>query len=55
VEGSVATNGSLLLACDRAIRSQAHKDADVGRGKLEAQLPENVRPLRVPGAAQDRD
>jgi hypothetical protein len=53
VKDFVATNDPLLLAYDRAIRSQVDQHGDIDRSKLEGQLREEMRPLSVPDAVQD--
>jgi len=49
----VATNDPLLLAYDRAIRSQVDQYGNIDRSKLEGQLREEMRPLSVPDAMKD--
>jgi hypothetical protein len=49
----VATNDPLLLAYDRAIRSQVDQYGNIDRSKLEGQLREEMRPLGVPEAMQE--
>ena len=44
----VATNDPLLLAYDRAIRSQVDQNGNIDRSKLELQLREEMKPLSVP-------
>jgi len=53
VKDFVATNDPLLLAYDRAIRSQVDQYGNIDRSKLEWQLREEMRPLSVPDAMQD--
>ena len=53
VRDFVATNDALLLAYDRAIRSQVDQYGNIDRSKLEWQLREEMRPLRVPEAMQE--
>ncbi len=53
VKDFVATNDPLLLAYDRAIRSQVDQYGNIDRSKLEGQLREEMRPLSVPDAIQD--
>jgi hypothetical protein len=53
VKDFVATNDPLLLAYDRAIRSQVDQDGNIDRNKLEGQLREEMRPLSVPDAIKD--
>jgi hypothetical protein len=49
----VATNDPLLLAYDRAIRSQVDQHGNIDRSKLEEQLRGEMRPLSLPDAIQD--
>ncbi|MGD0008767.1 MAG: C2 family cysteine protease [Terriglobia bacterium] len=53
VKDFVATNDPLLLAYDRAIRSQVDQYGNIDRSKLEWQLREEMRPLSVPDAMQE--
>ena len=53
VKDFVSTNDPLLLAYDRAIRSQVDQHGNIDRSMLEAQLREQMRPLSVPDAIQD--
>jgi hypothetical protein len=53
VKDFLSTNDTLLLAYDRAIRSQVDQHGNIDRSKLEGQLREEMRPLSVPGAMQD--
>jgi hypothetical protein len=48
VKDFVATNDPLLLAYDRAIRSQVDQDGNLDRDKLELQLREEMKPLNIP-------
>jgi hypothetical protein len=48
VKNFVATNDPLLLAYDRAIRSQVDQDGTLDRSKLERQLREEMKPLNIP-------
>jgi hypothetical protein len=48
VKDLVATNDPLLLAYDRAIRSQVDQDGNMDRSKLEWQLREEMKPLSLP-------
>jgi hypothetical protein len=48
VKDFVAANDPLLLAYDRAIRSQVDQDGNLDRDKLEWQLREEMKPLRIP-------
>jgi hypothetical protein len=48
VKDFVATNDPLLLAYDRAIRSQVDQDGNMDRSKLEWQLREEMKPLSLP-------
>jgi hypothetical protein len=48
VKDLVATNDPLLLAYDRAIRSQVDQDGNMDRSKLESQLREEMKPLSIP-------
>jgi hypothetical protein len=49
----VATNDPLLLAYDRAIRSQVDQYGNIDRSELEGRLREEMRPLSVPDAMKD--
>jgi len=49
----LTTNDALLLAYDRAIRSQVDQQGDIDRSRLEGELRDKMRPLSIPGAAQD--
>jgi hypothetical protein len=44
----VATNDPLLLAYDRAIRSQVDQDGNIDRSRLELRLREQMRSLSIP-------
>jgi len=48
VKDFVAANDPLLLAYDRAIRSQVDQDGNLDRDKLELQLREEMKPLNIP-------
>ena len=48
VKDFVAANDPLLLAYDRAIRSQVDQDGNIDRSKLELQLREEMNPLSIP-------
>ena len=50
VKDWVATNDLLLLAYDRAIRSQVDQKGNIDRSKLELKLREEMKPLSVPEA-----
>jgi len=45
----LATNDPLLLAYDRAIRSQVDQYGNLDRDKLEAQLRQEMKPFGIPG------
>jgi hypothetical protein len=47
VKDFVATNDPLLLAYDRAIRSQVDQYGNIDRSRLESQLREEMKPLGV--------
>lgn len=49
----VASHDPLLLAYDRAIRSQVDQYGNINRSKLELRLREEMRPLSVPDAMKD--
>jgi hypothetical protein len=49
----VATNDPLLLAYDRAIRSQVDQYGNIDRSKLELQLREEMKPLGVAREMQE--
>jgi len=53
VKDFVAANDPLLLAYDRAIRSQVDQHGNIDRNKLEEQLRAEMRPLSIPEAMQD--
>jgi hypothetical protein len=53
VKDFVATNDPLLLAYDRAIRSQVDQHGNIDRSKLELQLREEMKPLSVPEVTKD--
>jgi hypothetical protein len=48
VKDFVASNDPLLLAYDRAIRSQVDQNGNIDRSQLELQLREQMKPLTVP-------
>jgi hypothetical protein len=48
VKDFVATNDPLLLAYDRAIRSQVDQYGNLDRDKLEGQLREEMKPFSIP-------
>jgi len=48
VKDFVATNDPLLLAYDRAIRSQVDQNGDIDRSRLESRLREQMRSLSIP-------
>jgi len=48
VKDFVATHDSLLLAYDRAIRSQVEQNGNIDRKRLESRLREEIKPLSVP-------
>lgn len=49
----VSSHDPLLLAYDRAIRSQVDQYGNIDRSKLELRLREEMRPLIVPDAMKD--
>jgi len=53
VKDFVATNDPLLLAYDRAIRSQVDQDGDIDRSRLELRLREQMKSLSIPDEMRD--
>jgi hypothetical protein len=53
IKDFVGTNDPLLLAYDRAIRSQVDQYGNIDRSKLELQLRQEMKPLGVPQEMQE--
>jgi hypothetical protein len=53
VKDFVASNDPLLLAYDRAIRSQVDQNGKIDRSRLELRLSEQMRPLHIPDQIRD--
>jgi len=53
VKGFVSSNDPVLLAYDRAIRSQVDQEGNIDRSKLENRLQEETRALPISGEVRD--